>query len=306
VPAVPESNVRQEARPGSGDLPAHVTMPLLQRIVDQSMDEEYAEAAHRRGTRGPHGGTPGGPGSGRVSLATVLGVVAAFGLLVATAFVQHSRDAEVDATSRSVLLTQVVDSREGLADQQQRIGDIQAEIVGLEQQATSQAEDLAELEQRNQRLGLVAGYVPVEGEGIRIVVDDSPDGSADGVVRDEDLALLVDGLWGAGAEAVAINGQRLSVLSAIRTSGAAINVNSRPLSPPYRVEAIGDTDNLQSRLLSSPRGNEWFGLAQQLGFVNEVSNVDRLSLPASRERTLRYAVARLSGPDPRQREETAP
>ena len=55
------------------------------------------------------------------------------------------------------------------------------------------------------------------------------------VVRDADLAILVDGLWNAGAEAIAINGQRLTALTPIRNAGPAIQVNSTPLVPPYVV-----------------------------------------------------------------------
>ena len=82
-----------------------------------------------------------------------------------------------------------------------------------------------------------------------------------------DLALLVNGLWRAGAEAIAINGQRLTARSAIRNSGAAINVNGRPpLSPPYVVTAIGDTKTLQADLLDTSTGLAFQNGADALGF----------------------------------------
>ena len=54
----------------------------------------------------------------------------------------------------------------------------------------------------------------VHGPGLRITVSDNPDGSSDGRVRATDLRLLVNGLWQAGAEAIAINGRRLTGISA--------------------------------------------------------------------------------------------
>jgi len=125
---------------------------------------------------------------------------------------------------------------------------------------------------------------------VRIEVDDSPDGSDAGRVRDEDLATLVDGLWNAGAEAISINGQRLTVLSSIRTSGVAIHVNFRPISPPYEVLAIGDTRSLQSRLADSTHGLRWLSLVQTFGFEFHMDNEDDVVIPGARLPVLRDAA----------------
>ncbi len=52
--------------------------------------------------------------------------------------------------------------------------------------------------------------------------------------------MLVDGLWEAGAEAIAINDQRINALGGIRNTSRAIHVNGRPVNAPYVVSAIGD------------------------------------------------------------------
>jgi uncharacterized protein YlxW (UPF0749 family) len=67
----------------------------------------------------------------------------------------------------------------------------------------------------------------------------------EGRVRDADLQDVVNGLWAAGAEAVAVDGQRLTALSAIRSAGESVLVDLRPLSPPYTVEAVGDPAALE-------------------------------------------------------------
>jgi uncharacterized protein YlxW (UPF0749 family) len=186
-------------------------------------------------------------------------------------------------------MAQINDRRETVSRLQDRIVWLQERNVDLEHQVAdvSSAEQAAS--DRVLRLETQSGYVPVTGEGVRIQVDDAPNGDATQAVRDEDLAKLVDGLWAAGAEAIAINGQRLTVLSAIRNVNVAIHVNSRPLTPPYTVEAIGDTRTLQADLLDSTTGGEFFSLANQLGFVYSMQNVDDLSLPAARFPHLRSA-----------------
>lgn len=279
-------------------LPHHVTAPLLDRVVDQALDQEYAEVAARRG--------PAGGPRRRSPHTLAAATMALIGLTGGVAFALNTRDRPADETSRAVLISQIQDLKSQADSEQQQINDLQSESVRLQSRVTGLDDDLSQLQARNDRLGLLSGFTPASGPGVQIVVDDAPSGLPEGIVRDEDLALLVDGLWGAGAEAIAINGKRLSALSGIRNSALAINVSSRPLSPPYVVEAIGDPNTLQSRLLASSRGNDFFGVAEQLGFEVQMSNQTRLRLPAARQRPLRNAVAVLGPAHDRVQEGGAP
>jgi uncharacterized protein YlxW (UPF0749 family) len=63
-----------------------------------------------------------------------------------------------------------------------------------------------------------------------------------GLVIDRDLQDIANGLWQAGAEAVAVNGQRLTATSTIRAAGGVILVDFRPVTSPYEVTAIGPPD----------------------------------------------------------------
>ena len=56
---------------------------------------------------------------------------------------------------------------------------------------------------------------------------------------DIDLQEVAQRALDAGAEAIAINGQRLTSTSTIRTAGGAILVDFRPVTGPYEVAAIG-------------------------------------------------------------------
>ena len=128
----------------------------------------------------------------------------------------------------------------------------------------------------------------MSGPGVQITVEDAPNGEA---VRDEDLQRLVNGLWEGGAEAIAINGKRLTSRSSLRNSGAAINLNgSPPLSPPYVVSAIGDKDTLQANLLDTSTGLAFSNVADALGLPVTMKNVDDLTLPAAAQRRLLFAV----------------
>lgn len=261
-------------------LPEHVTLPLLTLITQQSLDEEYQHVAERRAA--------GDPTQSRAKPHRVAAVVVAiFGILVATAAVQTSRNAGVDATGRETLISQVNERRDalaGLQDQLAGLRDGNAELDDRLGQVTTSGQAALS---RTRRLQAGTGFVAVTGPGVRIVVDDAPNGDETQMVRDEDLAKLVDGLWNAGAEAISINGQRLTVLSSIRNVGPAIHVNSRPLVAPYTVLAIGNTQSLQADLLDTTHGQEFFDLAYQLGFEFDMQNEDALVLPAARLRKLR-------------------
>lgn len=281
--------------PATGPLPDYVTKPLLTRITEGSLDADYLMVAQRRSAEraSAAGGTPrGGPSRPHLTAAAVIAV---FGVLVTTAAVQTSRNADVTDAGRTTLIARVTAEREEVAAQQQQIADLQDDNIGAEA-------DLADLTVAHQdelarlrRLEVATGFVAVRGDGVKVTIADPPNADATELVQDVDLARLVDGLWRAGAEAIAINGQRLTVLSAIRTSGVAINVNSRPITPPYIVSAIGDQATLQANLLDSTHGSRFFDVADQLGFGVAMQNEDDLVLPAARGPRLVSVARGISG-----------
>jgi len=283
----------------NGPLPAHVTTPLLTLITEHSLDDDYQQVAERRGLTG--GVAP----RGRPAWVAAA-VVGVFGILVATAAVQTSRNADTANASRATLIARVQDERAALEGQQAAIVDLQRTNIGLEDRQAEIAADLRDTTSRLRRLQVATGYVAVTGPGVRIVVDDAPNGDVTQIVRDEDLALLVDGLWGAGAEAISINDQRLTALSAIRNVGPAVHVNSKPVNPPYTVQAIGDTLTLQADLLDTTHGQQFFDLADDLGFVYTMQNENSLTLPAAPGPRLRHVVAGTDDGQGGQGEETGP
>jgi uncharacterized protein YlxW (UPF0749 family) len=282
-------------------LPERVTMPLLTLITQQSLDEDYRHVAERRSPQAPR------PSHGRPHRTAAV-VIAVFGLLVTIAAVQTSRNASVNDASRVTLVQQITAERDRVSSLQDQIVRLRERNVGLQERLDQMTSTAQTTVARMRRLETNTGFVAVSGPGVRATVDDAPNGDPAQAVRDEDLALLVDGLWSAGAEAIAINGQRLTTLSAIRNSGPAIHVNGRPLAPPYTVLAIGDTRTLQADLLDSTHGSEFYSLARQLQFVFELRNEDSMSLPAAPDRLLRlrHATAGTAERDDHIDEETTP
>lgn len=275
APGPVRSDPHPHALRESPELPARVTLPLLTLITQQSLDEDYLHVAERRAS-----GDAPAPSRGKPRRIAAV-VVAVFGVMVATAAVQTSRNASVDDASRETLISQITGKRQAVSRMQDRMVELREGNVLLGNELTRVTRSEQSAVGRLRRLEAGTGFVAVTGPGVRITVDDAPEGDATQKVKDEDLALLVDGLWNAGAEAISINGQRLTVLSGIRNANVAINVNGNPLAPPYTVLAIGDTRTLQANLLDSTHGAEFRQLATGLGFVYELHNEDSVTLPAA-------------------------
>jgi uncharacterized protein YlxW (UPF0749 family) len=113
-------------------------------------------------------------------------------------------------------------------------------------------------------------------------------GDNPGRVLDRDLQAVANALWDAGAEGIAINGERLSSTSTIRRAGAAILVGFRPVTSPYRVVAIGPGD-LDRRFERSPTGELFRQLSRAYGMSIEVERQRGVTLPAAANPQLRYA-----------------
>jgi len=132
-------------------------------------------------------------------------------------------------------------------------------------------------------LRMLAGTVAVSGQGIVVTIDDSKSASKAGenpnlyLIHDDDLLKVINELRAAGAEAIAINGQRLLSTSEIRCAGPTLSVNNVRSSPPYEILAIGDAKNLENSL--KMRG----GVAETLkvwGIQMNIKPAEMVQVPA--------------------------
>jgi uncharacterized protein YlxW (UPF0749 family) len=255
-------------------------MGLLDYVTAHSLDEDYADASARRRS---------GPAVPSRRRATVL-VLLAFGVLLATAAAQTARTAPERSQSRQSLVAQVVDQRDDLQQARRDVAQTRAEVAEARAASLAASLDLADVRDEIARLEPVAGTVPVTGPGVRIVVDDNPDAvDEQGQVSDKDLQRLVNGLWVAGAEAVAVNARRITSLTAIRQAGEAITVNFTSLRRPYVVLAIGDPDTLPARFVDSPGGSYWLDVEAVFGLRFDMATEQSVTLPAVPVPALRYA-----------------
>lgn len=266
--------------------PPQAVMGLLNYITATSLDEDYAHVSEQRRRSGEaKGGVPPKKSPGTVGIA----VLAVFGVLVATAAVQTSRNADESASSRASLVSQVKARTAVLDRQRTTVSDLRRQITALSDSQLAATTEGRSLQSRLDRLGVLTGATAARGPGVRVVVDDAPGAkSPKFMVQAPDLQKLANGLWTVGAEAIAVNGQRLTSLSAIRDAGSAITVNYVSLRRPYTVSAIGDPKRMGADLLDTSGGQTWATL-QSFGLQFDVNTKDNMLLPAAKRVTLRYA-----------------
>ena len=280
VPAEPRE------RP-AGEPPPRTRLGLLDYVSATSLDEDYAHVSGLRGS------SQGAERSSRPGMAALV-VLTVFGVLVATAALQTSRNADESASSRESLVEQLRSRRAGLERRQDAISALRRDIAVRRAGQLSATEQGRDLRARLSRLGVATGSTATRGPGITVVVDDAP-GTTDPrqMVQAPDLQKLVNALWLVGAEAISINGQRLTAVSPIRDAGSAVTVNFRSLRRPYTVSAIGNPRTMGARLLDTKGGQAWVTL-QSIGLQFEIETEDTMVLPAARPVSLRSARERES------------
>lgn len=129
-----------------------------------------------------------------------------------------------------------------------RILDLRTAVGDVEGQGSGSADLVRQLNGQLEQARIAAGLIPLTGSGIVLRLEDSqmpvaPDGSeADYLVGSRDIQTVVEELWLAGAEAIAVNDERVTPTTAIIDIGSSLLVNSAYLAPPYQVTALGPTD----------------------------------------------------------------
>lgn len=150
------------------------------------------------------------------------------------------------------------------------------------------------LNQQVQEARMNAGLVALTGQGIRITLDDSTrvaTGDEDPniyLIHEQYIREILNALWNGGAEAIAINGQRVTTFTEVFCGGAFIQINGTRQMPPYVIGAIGDSYNLSAALKFY--GWDRLGEFQELyGITRKLEVINDVTIPAGKLRDYQYA-----------------
>ena len=234
---------------------------LLEQITDTALDDDYYVFRGSEPRR-----------SRRAGLVVGL-LVTLFALFVTTAAVQTRNDRPATELERRTLAADIEDRQETLDERRAVAAGLSAEVQTLQQADETDSAGSVDL-------AMIAAARAVSGPGIVITATGSRTDREGGRITDRDLQVLVNGLWYAGAEAVAINDNRVGTMTSIRTAGDAITVNYRSIGPPYSVVALGDSETLQTRFAQNQAGAYWERRRERAGVQFAMTPSSEVTLPA--------------------------
>lgn len=179
-----------------------------------------------------------------------------------------------------------------------KINELNAKISEYQNSASKEDQAVAVIKSELDRVNIFAGLVPVKGQGIMVILDDTKAlekiandiGYYDPntyIIHDSDLVMIVNELLSAGAEAVSINGQRITGNTEIRCTGPQVLINGIRMVAPFEISAIGEATTLQGAL--SLRG----GIIDSVKSANievKIEKQDEMIIPAY-EKAISYQYA---------------
>jgi uncharacterized protein YlxW (UPF0749 family) len=195
--------------------------------------------------------------------------------------------------------------RETVLDQKKKIADLQANLFKYQKAATDETQKLQLLSADLQKANVLAGMVAVSGPGVVVTLRDAKNPppkpsdmsqeayielSRPYIIHDQDIQMVINELRAAGAEAIAVNDQRVVATTPVRCVGPSVLVNNVPTNgSPVRIQAIGDPDTMVSSLTMTNGVSDQYKLTDPSMF--SIDKEKKMTLPACAGATpLRYAT----------------
>jgi uncharacterized protein YlxW (UPF0749 family) len=234
------------------------------------------------------------PSSRLVSLVAL--VVAGF--LVSSAAIA-ARGQDLRPNRNTDLIAMVRDQSERNRDLADDVAAARTEVDQLTreapQQPAGQAGEIADA-------AATAALTPVKGPAVSITLTDAPlDVMPEGVnedsliVHQQDIQAVVNALWAGGAEAMTIQGQRVTSRTGVKCVGNVVVLHGIPYAPPYVIVAIGDQRRMEASLASSRHLTIYRQYAEKYGLGYAQRRVAEASMDGYKGTVvLNYATAKPS------------
>ncbi len=170
--------------------------------------------------------------------------------------------------------SQLINNEEINRELQKELYEKQDQVKKIEESLKDQKQVYYNLVEDVEKFRMYVGDLPVVGEGVEVTLEDAsyiPDGENvnNYIVHESHIFNVINELYISGADAISINGQRLSSDSYIYCNGPVITVDGNQFPAPFVISAIGDPDVL------IPALNIAGGILDQLVYDNIVVTVEK-------------------------------
>ncbi len=135
-------------------------------------------------------------------------------------------------------------------DLKAQLQDLRTELDRIQASAATQGGTASELQTQIGQLRAQAGLTPLSGDGVVVQLDDSHTATAGAANLDQaichstDLTDILNTAWRGGAQAIAVNAQRVVTTTSVYCVGSTIMVNGTLMSPPFNIAVIGPQNGI--------------------------------------------------------------
>jgi uncharacterized protein YlxW (UPF0749 family) len=191
------------------------------------------------------------PGERKLQHSLVLLVPAVlFGLLVTLQWRSNSERSELSVRYNAPL----IDAASALQNEQNKLkadlAALRVQLDEIQRNSSTQSGAEREVQTRIDELRASAGLTALSGDGVMVQLDDARNVSVSSrdvdksICHATDLTDILNTAWRGGAQAIAVNDERIVSSSSVYCVGSTIMVNGTLMSPPFNVAAIGPQNSL--------------------------------------------------------------
>lgn len=210
---------------------------------------------------------------------TALGALAV-GFLMASGMSAGREEAQAQIERKDELIALITERQDHADELAEELDDLRGQVEVAQAEA---AVGVPALQEEVENIELVAGLVDLRGPGVRLTLSDAPSSCPSTPyacrIQDSDVQLAVNALFEAGAEAVAVGGERVMATTSIRSVGQTVLVNLTVLSSPYEIEAVGDPETLREEFGGTAFAEDFEGWVEEFGLGMDVSEVEEVEVP---------------------------
>jgi uncharacterized protein YlxW (UPF0749 family) len=227
------------------------------------------------------------------AMAALLALIGFFGITQVRTEWQIKRVLRIPSTELAELAFVLREQERSRAALEAQVAELRGRLADYERVAAEGRTAASRLSRQLQEMRTMVGLSALEGPGIVVTMTDSTRPPRPGedpnktILHYSDIHNVVAELWAAGAEAIAVNGERVVSSSGINCVGTTILCNTKRMAPPYVIAALGDSARLVA-YLRRPGGA--LEMLAAFDFPVRLAPRERLSVPAYRG-TFRFEYA---------------
>lgn len=186
-------------------------------------------------------------------LAMTLAIFVMAFLVVAQLRTSRATTSQVEIPTRNVyaMATLLRQEREARVRLESQVATLRGELESYQREGPKVSKLTEAMTRELETMRIALGLRAMRGPGLLVRLDDpstQPKGANPVVVTYQDIVAVINELWAAGAEAIAVNGQRVTAITGLSQVGGTVVVNLQRLNGPFQIVAIGDPSTLERAL----------------------------------------------------------